>query len=454
MSHVFLAASLVVITRYSSVNTVFPVISVDCLRTCSCTTAMAIAGAVVFTFTALVCGAAVLFWKKCGRTENQKSMIREESAESASSDASGHPLLPRDQTSTTQRHNTSPELRSQDSPTAALLSIGLPPPPPSPQSTQSDRQRPPLQRQNSITASVPPAAAAAAAAVSSSSAAPSKKHPGRVNRSLSFTHSDPNHPWTLRRSSSVSNNGYAPLTHVSEDTSACLHVSPDRSQFFKYDTISMSCVDPLNSTGWRVKRRTLDGGVKTCSSGWGSMSSAWTCIIGNTYPSDSGVYWCESVDGQQSNAVNITITDLTVILESPALPVLEGAAVTLHCKAQSSDHRFDFYKDGRLISNSSTGQLTFPCVSKSDEGLYTCSISGGEQSRASWLAVEASSPDTPAASCSASVLRIVLHVLVGTPYLLSTIILGLIYRDRKKAAAAQTVAKKRGSNDVVMEIVV
>lgn len=89
---------------------------------------------------------------------------------------------------------------------------------------------------------------------------------------------------------------------------ACLQVSPDRSQFFRYNSISLSCEDQLNSTGWKVKRKTSESGVRSCSSGWGSISSGSTCVIGNTYPSDTGVYWCESARGEQSNAVNITIT--------------------------------------------------------------------------------------------------------------------------------------------------
>lgn len=90
--------------------------------------------------------------------------------------------------------------------------------------------------------------------------------------------------------------------------SACLQVSPDRSQFFRYDSIALSCEDPLNSTGWKVKRRTSDSGVRPCSSGWGFTSSASTCTIANTYPTDTGVYWCESDGGKRTHEVNITIT--------------------------------------------------------------------------------------------------------------------------------------------------
>ncbi|KAM7376924.1 hypothetical protein PAMA_013620 [Pampus argenteus] len=237
---------------------------------------------------------------------------------------------------------------------------------------------------------------------------------------------------------------------------ACLQVNPDRSQFFRYDSISLTCKDQLNSTGWKVKRNTSEGGVTACSFGWGFISSGSTCVIGNIYPSDTGVYWCESADGEQSNNINITVTDRTVLLESPAGPVFEGAAVILRCKPErtSSDHMFTFYKDGRPVGSSSTGETSIRRVSKSDEGLYTCSVAPGVESIGSWLAVEDSltpSSSAPAAAwCSVS--RLVCHLLVGTPYLLSTILLGLIYRDRNRAARLET--ERRGSKDVIMETVV
>lgn len=82
--------------------------------------------------------------------------------------------------------------------------------------------------------------------------------------------------------------------------------------------------------------------------------------------------------------------DRTVILESPVLPVSEGAAVILRCKAEtnSPDHMFNYYKDGRSISSNSTGEMIIHSVLKSDEGLYKCSITGGGESIGSWLAVD------------------------------------------------------------------
>ncbi|XP_019209443.2 uncharacterized protein LOC102082390 isoform X3 [Oreochromis niloticus] len=81
--------------------------------------------------------------------------------------------------------------------------------------------------------------------------------------------------------------------------------------------------------------------------------------------------------------------DGSVILESPAVPVMVGDAVTLRCRIKmlSSNFTADFYKNGRHIGSSSTGNMTIHEVYKTDEGLYKCNISGGGESLASWLSV-------------------------------------------------------------------
>ena len=78
-----------------------------------------------------------------------------------------------------------------------------------------------------------------------------------------------------------------------------------------------------------------------------------------------------------------------MILESPALPVMEGESVTLLCrnKTTSSVPIADFYKDGSLAATGYKGSVTIYNVSKSDEGLYKCNISDGGESPESWLAV-------------------------------------------------------------------
>ncbi|XP_049423622.1 uncharacterized protein LOC125883403 isoform X3 [Epinephelus fuscoguttatus] len=77
--------------------------------------------------------------------------------------------------------------------------------------------------------------------------------------------------------------------------------------------------------------------------------------------------------------------------------------------------------------------MTIHSVSPSDEGLYRCNcVSGAGGSADSWLTVRAPpagrDPPPPLLSVSA-LLR---HLVAGAPYLLSTILLGLIYRDRAR----------------------
>ncbi|XP_031647415.1 Fc receptor-like protein 5 isoform X2 [Oncorhynchus kisutch] len=175
---------------------------------------------------------------------------------------------------------------------------------------------------------------------------------------------------------------------------ASLSISPDRSQFFKYESVSLSCEVQGNSTGWRVVRNTSRGILSECNTDWGKPQGS-SCIV-SLIPSHSGVYWCESGSGEHSNAVNITVHAGAVILESPALPVTEGDSVTLRCRYQGtpSDLTAVFYKDGSLIRAVTTGEMTIPAVSKSDEGLYKCTNSEGE-SPESLMTVTGALPHPP-----------------------------------------------------------
>ncbi|XP_064788920.1 Fc receptor-like protein 5 [Oncorhynchus masou masou] len=167
---------------------------------------------------------------------------------------------------------------------------------------------------------------------------------------------------------------------------ASLSVSPDRSQFFKFESVSLSCEVQGNSAGWRVVRNTSRGILSECNTDWGKQQGS-SCNV-SLITSHSGVYWCESGSGEHSNAVNITVHAGAVILESPALPVTEGDSVTLRCRYQGtpSDLTAGFYKDGSLIRAETTGEMTIPAVSKSDEGLYKCTNSEGA-SPESWMTV-------------------------------------------------------------------
>ncbi|XP_038588269.1 Fc receptor-like B isoform X1 [Micropterus salmoides] len=237
-------------------------------------------------------------------------------------------------------------------------------------------------------------------------------------------------------------------SRTSSDTreEAALSVLPNRSQFFQYESVSLSCGQQVISSEWSVKRNTSKDTNEECFKFCGRKYESH-CFIADLYPSDTGVYWCEFAAGERSEAVSITVTSGFVILEIPVLPVMEGDDVTLSCrnKIHPSSLTADFYKDGLLIRSSSTGNMTIHSVSESDEGFYTCKVSGDE-SPDSWLTVRVSEPAAPVMR----VCRLIHHVVVGTPYLLSTIVLGLIYRDNRRVAL-QVIAEDRGHH-VVMEV--
>ncbi|XP_076737211.1 Fc receptor-like protein 5 isoform X1 [Maylandia zebra] len=177
---------------------------------------------------------------------------------------------------------------------------------------------------------------------------------------------------------------------------ARLTVSPSSSQFFEGDFVSLSCEEDDSSAGWTLRRNTSKRQRTQCGDGWGKPAGS-SCNISYIYTSDSGVYWCESREGPISNMVNLTVTGGSVILQSPVLPVMEGDDVTLLCKTKTTPSNLPaaFYKDGSLIRKQPTGHMTIQHVSRSDEGLYKCDISGHGESPSSWITVTEKHTTTP-----------------------------------------------------------
>ncbi|XP_053486141.1 uncharacterized protein LOC128610748 [Ictalurus furcatus] len=175
-----------------------------------------------------------------------------------------------------------------------------------------------------------------------------------------------------------------------ESPPVSLIINPSKTQHFTKDSLSLSCEDQINSTRWRVRRYTHSEGVLDCSRG--SVTGS-TCEISFLSTSHTGVYWCESESGENSNPVNITVHDGDVILESPVHPVTEGHPLTLRCLYRypnSSNLRADFYKDGSVLQTQTTGEMIIRTVSKSDEGFYHCKHQERRESPKSWVSVRGS----------------------------------------------------------------
>uniref|UniRef100_I3J3Z8 Ig-like domain-containing protein n=1 Tax=Oreochromis niloticus TaxID=8128 RepID=I3J3Z8_ORENI len=194
---------------------------------------------------------------------------------------------------------------------------------------------------------------------------------------------------------------------------ARLTVSPSSSQFFEYDFVSLSCEEDDSSAGWTLRRNTSKQQRTQCGDGWGKPAGS-SCNISYIDPLESGVYWCESREGPISNMVNLTVTGGSVILQSPVLPVMEGDDVTLLCKTKTTPSNLPaaFYKDGVFTGKDSAGHMTIQHVSRSDEGLYKCDISGHGESPSSWITVTDKHTTTPPPTSTSSSLSLpVLYVL-------------------------------------------
>ncbi|XP_073331587.1 Fc receptor-like protein 5 [Pagrus major] len=223
-------------------------------------------------------------------------------------------------------------------------------------------------------------------------------------------------------------------------TRASLKMSPDSSQLFKGQSVSLRCEEDGSSDGWTVKRNmTKTGDTRTqCGPDWGRKAGS-SCIISYIDPLDSGVYWCESTEGAASTSINITVSGGAVILQSPVLPVMEGDDVTLTCTTKTSNLSAGFYKDGSFIRTEPTGHMTIHHVSRSDEGLYKCHTREHGESPPSWITVTGK-PTTTAPPPSAApppdstplqlMFRLVLHLVVFCPYCISTVIMVSLYRPR------------------------
>ncbi|XP_014878941.1 uncharacterized protein LOC106940659 isoform X2 [Poecilia latipinna] len=181
-------------------------------------------------------------------------------------------------------------------------------------------------------------------------------------------------------------------------SAASFQVLPDRSQFFQYESVafSLNCDQQEDAAVWTIKRNTSKQISSLCPS-YTTDRNESTCFLSELYEVDSGVYWCESEAGKISNTISITVTGGELILEIPALPVMEGDEVVLRCRTReklSGNNSSTFYKDELFIGSSVRGSITLQRVSKYDEGNYRCHMSGVGESPDSFLTVRGF-PESP-----------------------------------------------------------
>ncbi|XP_058874332.1 Fc receptor-like protein 5 [Acipenser ruthenus] len=153
---------------------------------------------------------------------------------------------------------------------------------------------------------------------------------------------------------------------------AVLTLQPAWAQIFTGETVTLSCEVEGGSAGWRFKQY-RDGREEAWCSDQYSRRDGDSCTISTAQHYHSGVYWCES--GQErSNAVNLTVSNEDVILQTPLQPVIEGDSLTLRCRVRTNYTftRIVFFKDNEEIQSQNNTELSVDRVSKSDEGSYKC----------------------------------------------------------------------------------
>ncbi|KAK2863338.1 hypothetical protein Q5P01_002871 [Channa striata] len=77
--------------------------------------------------------------------------------------------------------------------------------------------------------------------------------------------------------------------------SATLNVHPDKSQFFRYENISLNCAESGTSLNWTVRRNTSTKTSQPCMGSFGDPEES-SCILKDAFPIDSGVYWLKKSD--------------------------------------------------------------------------------------------------------------------------------------------------------------
>ncbi|XP_054912156.1 Fc receptor-like protein 5 isoform X1 [Poeciliopsis prolifica] len=227
---------------------------------------------------------------------------------------------------------------------------------------------------------------------------------------------------------------------------ATLSIEPNRRQFFRYEAFKLSCSVPGNFGNWTVMRNASNK-LTSCEY-WGRPNGS-SCINHSVYKSDTGLYWCQSEQGECSNVLNITINTGVVILESPALPVTVGDDVTLRCSfkerydpTSSSHFSATFYRNGVFIGTEPEGEMILRNVSMSSKGFYKCKHPSRGESLDAWLDVKPKPPKSADPPHTPPLLMILITTVLFIIYTVIFIMCLIIYRNWARDRAE---AKRRRS---------
>ncbi|XP_029992643.1 uncharacterized protein LOC115421075 isoform X1 [Sphaeramia orbicularis] len=245
-------------------------------------------------------------------------------------------------------------------------------------------------------------------------------------------------------------------------SSVSVDVRPNRQQFFRGDSLSVSCAD-VQTDGWTVKRTLRNGNTGTCAE-FGRIDGSF-CVVNRLTPEASGVYWCETSSGQQSDQVSITVTDISVILDIPAVPVEIGSDVTLHCRVRGgSTPKAEFIKNSQTLTPVPVEEWTISVDHLSDADQYSCYVPLVGESLKSSLRVKGSTTTDPTTSPSGSTTSIIIAVVSLVVLLLILVLLlwkkhkgdsgssppvDVTYADVTIAQAANRRDKHRGEAETV-----
>ncbi|XP_038160361.1 uncharacterized protein LOC119796070 [Cyprinodon tularosa] len=227
-------------------------------------------------------------------------------------------------------------------------------------------------------------------------------------------------------------------------------IFPNRLQFFEYDPVFISCGENKDMNAWKVIRKLFIMSPTNVSDD--CNIPAPSCTIDLSFESHSGEYWCENDEGERSRALNISFTAGSVILDFGAQPVNEGSNVILRCVHKNNEQTqiTDFFKDGMQLITKYENVLSLENISKSDEGLYKCSISGAGDSAESWLTVVRPEKGPNIGAQPVQYLAPVISFLLCTLVSLILLVVGLIFFKKRKALRDETVT---GLNEVTYAVV-